>query len=518
MQKSHRIIFNASITYLRFFITIFLSFYTTRITLEVLGVEDFGLYSVIGGIVAMIAFFNTALAQATQRFLSYCIGSGDLNEIRKVFANSIIIHLGLALFLLILLETAGVYYVNNILNVEDDRMRAANILLQLAILASMFNIVSVPYMALLYAKENMFFIAQMDLLIAILRLLIVLGLLYFGDQINMDILVAYGFFVMLAFLFNRIILQIYVRKKYPEYKGVGVLKGFDRRRLLEQALFAGWNLLSVLGSFVRNNGIALVLNSFMGTKINASYSIGNQISNQAQFFTNSLFQALSPQIIGSEGKSNRESMIRLGLLGTKYGALVICLCSIPAIFLMDDLLSIWLKEIPQYTNIMASTLLVCVVLNEFTRGLETMVYAIGKIKNYTIFLSLIKILAIPLSIIVFKLNMGSPIYFVLIILILIEVLTFLFRIVYVKNKNVISFKDYMSIVILKTLFPVGMYILSFFVMSFLISGFITKLVASLVNIIIFLVMVYHFSMEEKDRNGLKKLKSVIFEKIKMKFN
>lgn len=501
MQASQRIVFNTGITYLRFIITIFLAFYTTRITLQVLGVKDFGLYNVIGGIVAMVTFLNTALAQATQRFLSYHIGSKDMAEVKKVFANSIIIHGALAIVLLIGLELAGVYYVNTILNVEPERIFSANWLLQFSIAATLLTIVSVPYDALLFAHENMLFIAIMNLFDSILKLIIALGLLYFED-IAYDKLIVYGFLIMLVALTNRIMLQVYVRKKYAETKVGNVFKEFDKTKIREQTSFASWNLLNVVGYIARNSGLALVLNAFMGTRINAAYAIGNQVSNQARFFSNTLFQAVNPQIIKNEGGNNRSSMVRLSLLGSRYGTLLISLCAVPIIFHMKSVLKFWLKEIPEYTGLIATMMLIAVVLNQLTSGLETMVYAIGKIKKYSILISSIKVLAIPVAIIIFYLELQNPIFLVFSALIGIELITLVTRIGYVKFKCLVGIRSYFKLVMSRILIPITIYCLMNYGINFFVQDLWYRIILIALSIIVYLLLIYWLTLEKSAKNSL----------------
>ena len=503
MKASQRIVFNTGITYIRFVITIFLAFYTTRITLQVLGVKDFGLYNVIAGIVAMVTFLNTALAQATQRFLSYHIGSKDIDEVKKVFANSIIIHAVLALILLIGLEIAGVYYVNHVLNVDPERLYSANLLLQFSIVATLLTIISVPYDALLFAHENMLFIAILNLFDAVIKLSIALGLLYYED-LSFDKLTAYGFLLMILSITNRIIMQIYVRKTYKDTNVSNVFKEFNKAQIKEQASFAGWNLLNVLGYIARNSGLALVLNAFLGTRINASYAIGNQISNQARFFSNTLFQAVNPQIIKNEGGNNRKSSVHLGLKGSKYGTLLISLCAIPIIFNMNMLLKFWLKEIPEHTEMIAIMMLIAVVLNQLTAGLETIVYAIGKIKTYSIVLSSIKILAVPAGILIFYLNLENAIFIVFCMLIAIEFLTFAFRIGYVTFKKLTSINEYFELVLKRILSPLIFYCLSNYLISIHIDILWLRLLCVLASCIFYLLLIYQVTLEKESKIQLRK--------------
>ena len=511
MQASHRIVFNTVITYLRFIITIFLAFYTTRVTLQVLGVKDFGLYNVIGGIVAMVTFLNTALAQATQRFLSYHIGSKDILEVKKVFANSIIIHGALAIILLIGLELVGVYYVNAILNIDPERVFSANWLLQFSIAATLLTIISVPYDALLFAYENMLFIAIMNLFDSILRLTIAIGLLYF-ENIAYDKLIVYGFLIMLVALTNRIILQVYVRKKYRETKVGNVFKEFDKIKIKEQTSFASWNLLNVVGYIARNSGLALVLNAFMGTRINAAYAIGTQISNQARFFSNTLFQAVNPQIIKSEGGNERASMVRLSLLGSRYGTLLIGLCAIPIIFHMQSVLTFWLKEIPAYTGLIATMMLIAVVLNQLTSGLETMVYAIGRIKKYSIIISSIKVLAIPVAIFIFYLELENPILLVFSALIGIEIITFITRVLYVKINGLVDIPNYFKTVLSRIIIPIVIYCLvNYFVDNFF-EDFVHKVVGVFISIFIYIALVYCLTLEDGTKKSLGVMLKALFKK------
>tara|TARA_R110002050_G_scaffold69630_2_gene150682 strand:+ start:13252 stop:14703 length:1452 start_codon:yes stop_codon:yes gene_type:complete len=483
--------------------------------LQVLGVKDFGLYNVIGGIVAMVAFLNTALAQATQRFLSYQIGSNNINEVKKVFANSIIIHGALAIFLLIGLEVVGVYYVNNILNVDPERLSAANLLLQFSIVATVLTIISVPYDALLFAHENMVFIALINLMDALLKFSIAIVLLYLGDT-SFDKLEVFGFLIMTAALINRIILQVYVRKKYKEINVGNIFKEYDKSKIKEQASFASWNLLGVLGYIARNNGLALVLNSFMGTRINASYAIGTQISSQARFFSNTLFQAVNPQIIKNEGGNNRNSMVRLGLLGSRYGTLLISLCAIPLIFYIKEILKLWLGEIPEYTAFIATMMLVAVILNQLTSGIETMVYAIGNIKMYSIIVSIIKVLAIPIALFIFYSGVDHSIQLIFLSLIGIEIATFIYRILYAKQKKLLDFSTYYRTVISGIIIPLSVYTIINFLVSQYSPSLPLKILGALLSVIIYVLLIYFLTLEKGTKENLTGIFKTIQKKIQKK--
>ncbi|WP_289040652.1 hypothetical protein [uncultured Zobellia sp.] len=510
MKASQRIVFNTGVTYFRFVITIFIAFYTTRITLEVLGVKDFGLYNVIGGIVTMVTFLNTALAQATQRFLSYHIGSGNVSEVKTIFANSIIIHGALAILLLLGLEIFGVYYVNHVLNIEPAQLYSANLLLQFSIMATLMTIISVPYDALLFAHENMLFIAIVNLFDSIVKLLIALSLLYF-ENIPFEKLNAYGFLIMIAALMNRVILQVYVRKKYRETRINNVFKEFDRLKIKEQMSFAGWNLLNVLGYIARNSGLALVLNAYMGTRINASYAIGNQISNQARFFSNTLFQAVNPQIIKNEGGNDRSSMVRLALLGSRYGTLLISLCAVPIIFHINSVLTFWLKEIPEYTGFIATMMLISVVLNQLTSGLETMIYAIGRIKKYSIILSSIKVSAIPMSLLIFHLELKNPILLIFSSLIGIEIATFITRILYVKKNALVDIRNYFTLVVNRIIIPIVIYCFVNYAIDCFFEDFKIKIIGIIMSILIYFILIYWLTLESGAKKSLQNMLSTFYK-------
>lgn len=397
MQASTRVVFNTGIQYVRVLITVGINLYSVRLILNSLGKVDYGIYNLIAGVIAMLAFLNTAMSITTQRYLSVGQGRNDLDFQKCIFINSFWLHVAIGITVVVLAEIAGFFLFSGFLNIPPERISIASQVYHFMLLSTFFTILGVPFTATLTAHENFLLPAILLIIQSFLNLGIAL-LLYIvpGDK-----LLFYGMCMVVPILLNFGCSVFFCIRKYQECFSLSV-KRINISLVKELTGFAGWNLIHALCTIGTVQGIAVLLNLFFGTVINAAYGIANQVAGQVNFFANSLFVSMNPQIMKAEGAGERKKMFMLAMLASKWGFFLLAVIAIPCIFEMPSILAFWLKEVPEYTVSFCRLILIAVLMNQLTIGLISANQAIGKMKNYTLTVCIIRMMILPLGYILLK--------------------------------------------------------------------------------------------------------------------
>lgn len=404
--NSKRIAKNTLMLYIRMLATMAVSLYTSRIILQVLGVEDFGVYNVVGGIITMFSFINGGMVSATQRYITFEIGSGNKEQLKKVFSTSIQIHAIISLIVVILGETIGLWFLLEKMVIPEGRMTAAMCVYQCSIIASVVNIMSIPYNADIVAHENMSAFAYISIIEVTLKLLIVYLLMLFPY----DKLIVYAILILLVQLSIRFIYTRYCSKHFEEsqYKHI-----VDKSLFKEMATFAGWSFWGNLAGVLYTQGLNIMLNVFFGPVVNAARGIAVQVQSTVQQFVSNFQMALNPQITKNYASKNLEQMHSLMFRSARFSFLLLFFLTLPVLLETDFLLTLWLKDVPEnaviFTQLMICISLIyttanpCVIANQAT----------GKVKIYQIVVGGILLTIVPISYIVLKL--GAPAYSVFIV-------------------------------------------------------------------------------------------------------
>lgn len=403
MHPAKKVAMNTGFLYARMAITVFISLYSTRLILQALGDNDFGLFSIIGGAIAMLTFLNNAMATATQRFLSYANGEGNVLKQKQIFNVSIVLHFIVSFLVLIVLEVAGYFLLNGVLNIPEGRLGAAKIIYQFMVANTFFTIISVPYDAIINAHENMFLVAILGVIEAICKLLIAVYITY----TNGDTLIIYGFLMTLLTISLLIIRRIYCHHHYDEVS-YSVKKYFNKPLSKEIGAFAGWSLLGSASSMISNYGQGIVLNIFFGTKVNTAQGIAGQVSGQLGAFATTMMKALNPLIAKSEGSGNRSLMIEAVMSGSKISFFLLAFFFIPVMIEMPYIFNIWLENVPEFAIIFCQLLLIRNLVEQLFIALNSSILAHGKIKRYEIISSILSYLPLIISYILFA--NGYPAY------------------------------------------------------------------------------------------------------------
>lgn len=447
MQNSaKRVILNTGILYGRMILTVGVSLYTTRLILNVLGSTDFGIFNLIAGVIAMLAFLNNAMATATQRFLSFYQGKNDLPMQKKVFTNSLNLHIIIGIVICILLELAGLFLFDGFLNIPQERMAAAKAVYQWMILSVFFTVLTVPFTGSLVAHENMLWVA----IAGILEVLLKFGLALYLYIANADKLIVYAIGMAAVNGLSLVFYAVYCFRKYNECTLEGLLRP-DMKLTKELSSFTGWNLFGALCGLGRTQGIAIILNLFFGTMINAAYGIANQVSSQLNFFSSTMLRAINPQIMKSEGAGDRQRMLRLSMTASKFGFFLFAIFAIPSIFEMDAILALWLKTVPENTVVFCQLILIGTLINQLTIGLQSAIQATGKIKVYQVVVGSIVLFNLPVAYLLLK--MGHAASAVMYSYMAIELVACSFRIYFLHKIAGMSVKEYCERVFLKELGP-----------------------------------------------------------------
>lgn len=474
-------------------LTVGISFYTTRIVLSALGATDFGLYNLVAGVIAMLSFLNVAMTTSTQRFLSFHQGNNNWKMQSIIFSNSLFLHICLALLLFIIIEIIGIFLFNGLLNVPDNRLEAAKIIYHFMAISVGFSVVSVPFVASITAHENMLYLAIVSVLEVLLKLIIALSL---TQLIFADSLIFYGISMSIIGLVSLLFYSIYSLITYKECS-LNIYKHIEKRILLKLTSFAGWNLFGSLCGVGRIQGLAVILNLFFGTIINAAYGIANQVAAQMTFFSSAMLGAINPQIMKSEGMGNRSRMLMLAMMASKYGFFLLSIVAIPCIFEMETLLALWLKEVPDSTVTFCQLILIGTMTNQLTIGLQSAFQATGEIKLYQIVVGTIILLNLPLA--YFLLYTGYPAYSILISYILIEVIGCTLRVLLLNRVAGLSIKEYLKKIILKSLAPLPMVALVCLLVIQNLDATFRFLITGILSAITYFLFYFFIAMESKEK-------------------
>lgn len=444
MQAANKVILNTAILYVKMAVTIVIGLYSTRLILSALGVEDYGLYNLVAGVVSMLSFLNTSLAASTQRFLSYSLGRNDLDYVNKIFYYSVVLHLLIAFIVVLLIEIVGVYGIRNWLVIDASRVETAIRVLHCLSVSVFFTIVAVPYMAVLISRENMLLLSLSEILQTLLKLGGAFFLLEYGGNRLLVYALMMAFIMISSLIFQFIVCNV----KYPE-SHIRLQSLSDKSLFRDLLSYAGWFSFASIGSIGRFQGIPVIMNLFFGVVANAAYGLANQINGLMQFFATAISQSIRPQIVKSEGAGNRKRVIHLSLVACRYMYFLCAIFTIPMMLETPYVLSLWLEEVPMYTVGFCRLVLLATLLLMLSSGLNIAVDATGKIRYTYTWVGCLHFLILPVGYILYRL--GCPIYTILWVVVVEEVLCMVVRVTCAKRVVGISVKKYFAGI----LFPVS---------------------------------------------------------------
>lgn len=458
-DNNKRIAKNTIALYVRTLITMAVGLYTSRVVLNVLGVEDYGVYNVVGGVVSMFSIVTASLSQAISRYLTFELGKGNRDRLRTIFCTSVNIQLLMSLVVVILMECIGVWFLNSKMNIDADRMHAANWVFQFSVLTFVINLISVPYNAAIIAHEKMKAFAYVSILEAVLKLVIVAALLLS----SIDKLITYAFFQLLVSVTIRMVYGSYCKRHFEECRYSFII---DKQLIKDMTGFAGWSSTAAIAWIFNTQGINIISNIFFGVVINAARGVATQVEGIVKGFVINFTTAVRPQIIKSYSSGDKEYLFKLLCSSTKYSYFLMLIFFIPFLFEAELILRLWLKNYPDYAPLFLRLTFVFTLVSLLGDLLFTNILAVGKLKVYMITETVITGLVFPLTYLFFYFGFSPAIPYLLFasayaILIIV-------RLVYLKREENFPIKMYLlnvlkPVLVVTTLACITPYIFKFYI-------------------------------------------------------
>lgn len=404
-HNNKRIAKNTLLLYFRMLLTMAVGLYTSRVVLNALGIEDYGIYNVVGGVVAMFSLFTGSLAAAISRFMTFALGKKDFSLQQKVFSTSVNIQICLSIFIVLVGELVGPYLLTNFLNIPSARLNAAIWVFHFSIAVFAINLISVPYNASIVAHERMAAFAYISVVEVSLKLLVALFLSITVD----DKLVFYALLLSVVALVIRAIYGIYCRCNFPECRYHFC---FEKKLLREMSGFAGWNLFGTGAYLFNTQGINLVTNIFFGVGVNAARGVANQVEAIVKQFVTNFTTAINPQITKSYAEGNFDYMYGLVCRGAKFSYFLMLFFVVPFMFETETIMSLWLKNYPPEAPLFLRLSMIGTLFDLLGNSTANAAWATGNVKRYYIIIGGVGCLVFPISWICFSLGMPAYVSYI----------------------------------------------------------------------------------------------------------
>lgn len=430
-ENTRRIAKNTLMLYVRMLFGMLVSLYTSRVVLNTLGVEDYGIYNVVGGVVAMFSLISNSLSSSVSRFLTFELGRGDMQRLKDIFSTSILIHLALAMIVLVLAETVGVWFLNTHMTIPTERLHAANWVFQASVVSFMFGLFSVPYNASIVAHEHLSIFAYFSILDITLRLAIVIFIAY--ASFSADKLIIYSLLLLAASIFSRQIYWFYCRRNFEECR---VSRTFNKNYWKQMSSFAGWNFIGCTAGLLKDQGVNIILNIYMGPVINAARGIAMSVNSAVNSFVGNFMTALNPQITKSYASEDRDYMFSLVERGARFSFYILLMLTLPILFETEFILTLWLKQYPEHTVNFVRLVLILSMCDTLSNTLVTLQNATGRIRNYQIAVGGILMLNLPLSCLC--LELGYPPEATLLVAIVVSICCMALRLLFLRQMTGMS--------------------------------------------------------------------------------
>lgn len=494
-NKTTRIAKNTLALYLRMIVLMLIGLYTSRVILNVLGVDDFGTYNVVGGVVSMFSLLTASMSSAISRFLTFELGKGDSEHLRRVFCTSMNVQFLMAFVIIIATEIIGVWFLNSKMNIPNGRMEAANWVMQCSIITFVVGLLMSPYNASIISHEKMGIYAYVSIWDAVMKLMIVFAL-YISP---FDKLKSYAVLLLSVSLMTTCIYWIYCKKHFEECRYQRLL---DKKLLKEITSYAGWGVVGDGAWILNTQGVNILINLFFGVTLNAARGIATTVDNMVQNFVRNFMVALNPQITKSYAAGDYDYMHKLIFFGSKYSYFLMLLFMIPICLETRLLLTLWLKIVPDYAVVFTQLSLMASVCVMLSNTLTTAIAATGKIRNYQLVVGMMSLSIFPMTWIAFKLGM-QPISCYVIYLLVFFLMIFA-KIKLVKDKIYMTGYAYVRNVLLKAL---GVTILSIIIpllICFIQEDSVFRLIEiCIVSFLCTLAFIYYVGMSRFERDYCK---------------
>ena len=496
--NNKRIAKNTLFLYFRTILVMGVTIFTSRIVLDVLGIENYGIYTIVGGFVAMFSVLSGTLTSASQRFIAYELGK-EKSDLQKIFSTAVTLHLILALVIFILFESIGLWFVNYELNIPANRMFAANCVFQCSILTFCINLISIPYNAAIVAYEKMSAFAYISIFEAFAKL-VMTYLLYI---IAFDSLIMYAVFMLAIAILCRFIYGWYVTLHFHNCKHILFI---DKDTFKDMIGFSSWNFIGSTAGLMNTHGINILTNLFFGVVVNAARGIASQVDHAVNTFVQNFMMALNPQITKSYAAHDYAYMNVLIIRGTKFASFLFFMLFLPIMINTDFILSVWLKQIPENTALFLRCAIIYSMCQTLSHGLYLAMLATGKIKKYQIIVGSLSLLAFPAAYIFFKL--GLPAEYGYVSMIIFSIVCLGARLILMEEMVPLfspkAFVNKTLFVVVKVIIPVSCIasIIHSLMTRITIVGFVLETIA---YIVLSGIAVYYIGLEQAERLSIKTL-------------
>ena len=503
--NNKRIAKNTMLLYGRMLLLMAISLYTSRVILNALGVEDYGIYNIVGGVVAMFSMLSGSLSAAISRFITFELGKGNKENLAKVFSASVTIQLGICAIVILLAETVGLWFLNSKMVIPENRLYAANWVYQLSLVTFVISLVSIPSNAVIIAHERMSAFAYISIFEAVNKLIVA----YFIIISPFDKLIFYAIMIAMIAIIIRLIYGVYCKKRFEECTYHFI---YDHELLKQMFGFAGWNFIGASSALLRDQGGNIVINLFCGPAVNAARGIAFQVNTAVHSFVTNFMTALNPQITKSYASGDYQYMMTLIFQGARLSYYILLLLSLPVIVNTHYILHIWLGQVPEHTVLFVQLVLIFGMCESISSPLITAMLATGKIRNYQLVVGGFQMLNLPVSYIL--LRFGAIPETVLIVAIVISQLCLVSRLYMLRGLIGLKARDFIKKVYANVIEVTILSVIVPFLLAIVLNNdFLNFIVLSIITVVSTLLVVFYVGCTMEERQFVvSKVKMIILKK------
>jgi len=508
MKNKNKIVFNTSILYVRLIIGLIIGFYITRLVLDAIGEVNFGIYSLVAGVIGMLAFLNSSMSGVSMRFIAISLGKNDILETNKIFNSILLIHILLGFTISIFMTIAGLFIFDGFLNIPNDKVYEATIIYYLMVLSTFVTMISVPYDAKISAHEDFTPLSIIELLNTFLSLAIAILI----SNLQNNLLITYGVLMCANLIIIRVIKQLYCRKRYNTLE-INLRKYVDMANIKEIVSFTGWKTLDSSAAVLYVQVQGILINIFFGVTLNAANGVSRTLSSKLNIFATRMLNAVNPQIIKNEGTGNREKMLQLTATSAKFSVFLFSIFAIPMFIEMPYILNIWLKNVPDYTLVFCRLLIIQLLIKKFSFSINTAMSAVGKVKGITVVVLIDRFF--QFIIVYYFLKLGYPPYSIFIIGIIFAIIGTFYKLYFGQKIAKLNIRDYIKVVIIQGILPIIFTVLLTLIPIYLLEESFNRLILTMtVSIISFILFIRIFGLTTTEYAHIK----IIWISIKRKLS
>ena len=506
MQAANRVVVNTVIQYTRLVVSALIGLVSVRLILGALGEDDYGLYDVVAGVIGLLGFVSSSLGMTSTRFLSISLGKNDDEGTRKAFNSCFWTHVLMAAGLVLVLEIVSLFVFDGYLKIAPDRIPTAKWIYQCMLVSLFLSITVTPFVSMQISHENFIYVS----LVYILDALCKLGIAIIITQYNQDKLLLYGILMMLITLLNVLCFVVYSLICYRKQISIKII---PLKELKSVSGFAGWTMLDSLGATLSRQGYSVLLNRFFGTSVNAVFALARQVETPVYVISSSIIESMKPQIMKSYGMGDAKKMMRLSLTAGKFGFAMMSLLTVPLLIMMPEVLDLWLVEYPEGTVLFSRLLLIACMANQLTMGLFYANQAIGDIKWFSIVVSTLRMLSLPISWIFLKL--GYPAYVAIVVFVVCESLGAFSRVIILPRlSDELNVMDFLKSILLRVLPPFLLGLGICWVLYRYVNSLWGLLLVATVTVTVYALAMFFFGLDEDERKALKNVATSFLQKFK----